>query len=124
MDPVVLVVNADRDEANSIGDLLRPAGYTPCIIDTLEGVEDAVATSKCMTVLLDLDSLDVSNRGVRQMTFKFPKVSFLCTSRIPLHPELEDAIGFHFYACIQKPVDPDELLYWLKCIHHNMEEKA
>jgi DNA-binding NtrC family response regulator len=124
MDPVVLVINADKDEANSIGDLLRPAGYTPCMIDNLEGVEDAVATSNCMAVLLDLDSLKVSNRAVRRMTVKFPRVCFLCTSRSPFHPELEDAIGFHFYACIQKPIDPDELFYWLKCIHQNMEEKA
>jgi DNA-binding NtrC family response regulator len=124
MNPVVLVVNANQKEANGIGDLLRPEGYTPCIIDNLEGVEHAVAANGCLVVLLDLDSLKVSNRAVRQMTVKFPLVRFLCTSRRPFHPELEDAIGFHFYACMQKPVDPDELLYWMKCIHHNMEEKA
>lgn len=121
---MVLVANAIKNEAESISDLLRPAGYTPCVIDNLEGVEDALSTCDCIAALIDLDSLDVSNRFVHRMTHKFPEVRFLCTSGKPFHPELEDAIGFHFYACMQKPIDPDELLYWMKCIHHNMEEKA
>jgi DNA-binding NtrC family response regulator len=124
MHPAVLVVNAIKNEAEGISGLLRSAGYTPCVIDNLEGVEDAVDANNCMAVLLDLDSLEVSNRMVRRITLRFPKVCFLCMSGKPFHPELEDAIGFYFYACMQKPIDPDELLYWMKCIHHNMEEKA
>lgn len=124
MNQVVLIVNANQKEAKGIGDLLRPAGYTPSIIDNLEGIENAVAANDCLVVLLDLDSLKVSNRAVRRITLKLPRVSFLCTSRKPFHPELEDAIGLHFYACMQKPIDPDELIYWMKCIHHNTEEKA
>lgn len=123
MDPTVVVVSAIKSEASSIGDLLRSAGYTPCIIHHLGGLEAAVVTHDCMAVLLDLDSFQVSNRDVRQLTIKFPRVCFLCTSARPFHPELEDAISVDFYACIQKPVNPDELLYWLKCIHYNMEEK-
>jgi DNA-binding NtrC family response regulator len=124
MNPVVLMVNTDKNEAESIGDMMRAAGYTPCIVDSIAGVETTLATNNSRAVLLDLDSVKVCNRDVRQLTSRFPRVCFLCTSRIPFHPELEDAIGFHFYACIQKPIDPDELLYWLKCIHHNMEDKA
>lgn len=123
MHPTVVLVSPIKSEANSLGDLLRSAGYTPCIIDHLDGLEDAVAANCCMAVLLDLDSFRVSNRDVRQLTIKFPRVGFLCTSARPFHPELEDAIGVDFYACIHKPVNPDELLYWLKCIHYNMEEK-
>lgn len=121
---VVLVVNAIKKEAEGISDLLRQAGFIPRVINHLEGVEDAMSTYDCMAVLLDLDSLEVSNRAVRRMTHKFPDVRLLCASGKPFHPELEDAIGFHFYACMQKPIDPDELLYWMKCIHHITEEKA
>jgi DNA-binding NtrC family response regulator len=119
MDPKVLVVNAVKKETDGFGDILRPAGFTPWIIDNIEGVEPALSAGDSMAVLLDLDSLEVSNRTVRQMTLKFPKVCFLCTSWEPFHPELQDAICYHIYACVQKPIDPDELLYWLKCIHQD-----
>ncbi len=117
MNPKVLVVNAIQKEADVIGDILLPAGYTPWIIDNIEDVGPALGSGGCIAVLLDLDSLEVSNRTVRQMTLQFPQVCFLCTSWKPFHPELQDAICFHIYACVQKPIDPDELLYWLKCIH-------
>ena len=120
----VLVVNAVKKEADDIAALLRPAGYTPCVVARLEDIETAITDQACMAVLLDLDSFEVSNRAVRRITHRFPEVHFLCTSRKPFHPELEDAIGFHFYACMQKPIDPVELRYWMKCIHQNMEEKA
>ena len=38
------------------------------------------------------------------------------------HPELKDAICYHIYACLNKPIDPDELLYWLKCIQEDDTE--
>ena len=69
-----------------------------------------------MAVMVDLDSLELSNRTVRQMTLEFPHAGFLCTSWKPFHPELQDAICHHMYACVLKPIDPDELLFWLKSI--------
>ena len=73
MKPKVLVVNAIKREADDIGDIILPAGYTPWIVDTIEGVEPALSAGDCLAVLLDLDSLEVSNRTVRQMTLKFPQ---------------------------------------------------
>lgn len=116
MNSKVLVVNGVKKEADSIADILRPAGYTSWIIDNMEGMEPALKAGDCMAVLIDLDSLEVSNRIVRQMTLKFPQVCFLCTSWKPFHPELQDAICYHIFACVQKPIDPDELLYWMKSI--------
>jgi DNA-binding NtrC family response regulator len=122
MNTKVLVVNAVKDEADSIAEMLRPAGYTPYLVEDLENVEAAIETEGCMAVLLDLDSLEVFKRSVRRMTLKFPQVCFLCTSWKPFHPELRHAICYHIYACIQKPIDQDELLYWMKNIADQAED--
>jgi DNA-binding NtrC family response regulator len=119
MKPNVLVVNANKTEADSISLLLESEEYTIRIVDNFEAVEQALKTSDYIAVILDLDSFEVSNRAVRQLTLMFPEVCFLCTSWKPFHPELQDAICYHIYACIQKPIDPDELLYWLKSIQYN-----
>ena len=44
---------------------------------------------------------------------------FFCLSKHPFHPELQDAICYHIYACLNRPVDPDELFYFLRSINEN-----
>jgi DNA-binding NarL/FixJ family response regulator len=70
-----------------------------------------------VAVVLDIDSVPVDNRTIRKLALKYPGVRFLCTSKDRFHPELKDAICYHIYACLTKPVDPDELLYWIKSIY-------
>ena len=110
----VLVVNAVKKESDSMADLLRAAGYLPYCVDHLQDAPAAITAGSCAAVLLDLDSIKVSNRAVREISRQFPRVCFLCTSWRPMHPELKDAISQHIYACIQKPIDREELVYWLK----------
>ena len=38
------------------------------------------------------------------------------------HPELKEALCYHIFACINKPVDPDELVYWIRCIRDNQTD--
>jgi hypothetical protein len=66
---------------------------------------------------LDIDTVPVNNRTIRDLALKNPSVRFLCTSKDRFHPELKDAICYHIYACLNKPIDPDELLFWLKSIY-------
>ena len=115
----VLLVTANHEEAQAIGRLLQQAGYKPHVIQELDQVEAIITVTACMAILIDIDSVDVSNRTLREMTLQFPDVCFLCTSKDRFHPELKDAICYHIYACINKPIDPDELLYWMKSIQEN-----
>ena len=64
----------------------------------------------------DIDTIPADNRTIRDLTAKFPKVYFFCLSRQAIHPELKDAISHHIYACLNRPIDPDELFYWLQSI--------
>ena len=118
----VLVVSAIRDEAAGISEMLKPGGYTAYIIESLDFLEEVISTNDCMAVLIDLDTIAVSNSAVRQLTLQFPQVCFFCASWKPFHPELKDAICYHIYACIQKPIDSDELLYWMKSIAAQIDD--
>lgn len=118
----ILVVNAIDTERDDICRLLEPAGYRCIGVDSLQGLEVALNESAGIAALIDLDTLAVNNRIIRDLARKYPGVCFLCTSSSRLHPELKDAISHHFFACLTKPVDPDELLYWLRCISENGPE--
>jgi len=86
---------------------------------SLPNLEELLQKYACIAVILDIDTVSVDNRIIRKLTIKNPGVYFLCLSEHPFHPELKDAISYHLYACLIKPVDPDELIYWLRSIYEN-----
>jgi DNA-binding NtrC family response regulator len=122
MTPIIMVLNADLKESQEIGSLLEQAGYVPVVIHRKEDLYGQLKVLRCLTVILDVDTIRLDNREIKELTRKFPNVSFLCTSKDPFHPELKEAICNHIYACLKKPVDPDELFYWLKSIRESEAE--
>jgi len=121
-DDIVLIANMDRDEAGHLADIIASAGYPSQACHSLADMMNVLAESSFMAVLLDIDSLDIDNRSIRSLTLAYPDVCFLCTSRDRFHPELKEALCYHLFACINKPVDPDELIYWIRCIRDNQTD--
>ena len=75
-----------------------------------------MAGDDILAVIIDIDSVPVDNRTIRNLTVQNPEIYFFCLSERRFHPELEDAICYHIYACINKPIDPDELFFWIDSI--------
>ena len=117
----IAVLNADKEERREISKLLKQQYYRAVPLKSLADLEVYLTKKDCRVVLMDIDSVPVDNRTIRELTLKHPEAYFLCTSKDRFHPDLKDAICYHIYACLNKPVDPDELFYWLKSIH---EENA
>ncbi|MCK9377282.1 MAG: hypothetical protein M0P73_14170 [Syntrophobacterales bacterium] len=67
-------------------------------------------------VILDMDSLAADNRFFRELKRRAPGIHLLALSSRSYHPGLEEAMGSHIYACLAKPLDPEELRYWLRSI--------
>ena len=117
----LLIVNKDLAESEELCTLLAKEGYQTEVVTLLDELRSRLATERCMAVVMDLDSVQVENRTIRDLVLATPGVTFLCTSRDRFHPELKDAICYHIFACLTKPVDPDELLYWLRCIRDDQK---
>jgi DNA-binding NtrC family response regulator len=117
----LLIVNKDLAESEELCTLLTKEGYQTEAVTLLDELRSRLATESCMAVVMDLDSVQVENRTIRDLVLATPGVPFLCTSRDRFHPELKDAICYHIFACLTKPVDPDELLYWLRCIRDDQK---
>lgn len=115
----ILVMNADRNEFRDISALLARKDYTAHLVESPAELRQRLEASSFVAVLMDIDSALVDNRAIRELASEFPGVPFLCLSKDSFHPELKDAISLHIYACLNKPIDPDELFYWLKCIQED-----
>jgi DNA-binding NtrC family response regulator len=118
----VLIVNPDPEESASICRLLREANYTAEALNSPAELKNRLSQKSCIAVIMDIDSLAVDNRTIRELASTYPATPFLCISRERFHPQLRDSIRNHIYACLSKPIDPDELGYWLKCIREDDRE--
>lgn len=117
----ILVMNADEKECGDLCTLLNERQYLATPTYSLPEMITFIQNIECMVVIMDLDTVPIDNRTIRELTLKYPEVYFLCLSKDRFHPHLKEALCYHIYACINKPVDPDELFFWLKSIR---EEKG
>ena len=119
MKQTVVVIDADKNQCRALCDLLAGQQYQAVPVHSLESVKGFLQEELCHAVLLDLDTVPIDNRGARELAQLNPGAQFFCISGQRFHPELKEAIHNHFFACLYKPVDPDELFYLLNCIRKN-----
>jgi DNA-binding NtrC family response regulator len=115
----ILVLDADAENCQRLCEILEKRCYPVASLYSLFDLEDTIEKGGYLAIIIDIDSVAVDNRVMRELTVSYPEIYFLCTSKDRLHPELKDAICYHIYACLTKPVDPDELFYWLRSINEN-----
>jgi len=116
----VAVVDADEQQCGKLCALLQHLDYRPTPLYSLPDLEAHLAVHPGEIVLLDVDTVPVDNRFFRELKRKAPGLYLLALSSRSYHPGLEEAMGSHIYACLAKPLDPEEFRYWLKAIAENM----
>ncbi|MGE5255157.1 MAG: hypothetical protein ACM3KE_00720 [Hyphomicrobiales bacterium] len=122
MQQSVLIVNLEHEESASLCRLLQEADYAAQTLNSPAELKSWLSEKSCVAVIIDIDSVAVNNRTLRDLVSAHPAIPFLCISKERFHPDLRDTIRNHIYACLTKPIDPDELGYWLKCIRKDERE--
>lgn len=112
----VLIVNAHPEEGAEIYRLLQEAECIAQTIGSVSELKNRLKERGFIAVIMDIDSVAVDNRLIKDIASEFPDIPLLCISKEPFHPELKNSIRDHIYACLTKPIDPDEIRYWMKCI--------
>ena len=115
----IVVFDADHDQCRRLCAMIEKNLYATKSMHSIQHLEANLKQSSCLAVFLDIDTVPVDNRTVRDLTLKFPDIYFFGLSEQPFYPELKDAICYHIYACLNKPVDMDELFYFLRSIYDN-----
>ena len=115
----VIVVDANDKQSQELCAMLEAEHYKTTAFYSLANLEGAVSKNGCQIILVDLDTLPVNNRLFRDIKKKNPAVRIIGISGRPFHPELQEAMSKYIYVNLSKPVDGDELIYWLKSICEN-----
>lgn len=116
---LVAVMGADAKDVAAICRTIEEGNYRTAICRDVDELK-SLLTDPCMAAILDIDSVPLDNRTIRSLTHSHSAICFLCISKERYHPDLKDAILHHLFACLHKPIDPDELHYFLKCIRNEV----
>ena len=113
----VLVVASNKEECNDLCEALNRVKHRATPLFSAIKLDERIKETACLVVILDLNTPSIDNNVIKQLTIANSGVYFLGLSKNRLNPEFEESICYHIYACLNKPVDLDELLYWIKCIY-------
>lgn len=119
MEKGIVVVDGNEEQCNKLCAILEERHYRATPMYSLLNLERYIRDGACRALILDLDSISVDNVALRELKRRSPGVHIVGLSKRQFHPELKEAMSRHIYACLGKPVDPDELAYWLKSIYEN-----
>ncbi len=113
MSQLILVVEANKDKSQVLCVLSGHDHYRAIALDSLGSVKEKLQECRCHAVTLDLDSLPVDNRFIRDLKRQNSGLRILLLSERSFHPDLMEAMSDHVYACIRKPMDAEEFIYLL-----------
>jgi DNA-binding NtrC family response regulator len=112
----VFIVSTDEKEAEYLAGILPEDRFELKAFPHLEELTLQLRRSDCRLAILDVDSVPLTSRDIRHLKRDCPKVTLFCTSMQRLHPELQEALSHDICACLNKPVDSEELQFWLKSV--------
>ena len=117
----VLVLDIDTTQSQNLVTFLNDNAYTATPLNSFTNMDQYMAETDCLAVVLNLDNIAVTNKMLRNLKRQKPSISIIAHSKRQFHPELEESLREYISVCLAEPVDTDELDYWLKSVFENSE---
>lgn len=112
----IVVLSANAEEGTKLCELLDQRQFHATPVDSIPKLEKHVQENDCQLVLIDLDTLSMDTTGFRKLKRMKPSLNIIGLSSRSFHPELKEAMSNHIYACLNKPVDEDDLMFCIKSL--------
>ncbi len=116
MEKEIVVLDADKKQCQEICSMLDDRNYEATPMHSMKNLTEFIQESPCRVLILDMDTIPVDKNLFRKLKRSKPSLCILGLSSRAFHPELEEAMTKHIYACISKPVDEEELVFWVKSL--------
>lgn len=118
----VMVIDADPASCREVCAWLGQREFRATPLHSLADLEKHLAQQPSGVVILDLDTVPVDNHFFRDLKKRHRGLCILGVSSLPYHPGLAEAMASYIYACLTKPLDMEELGYWLRIIWESQTE--
>jgi DNA-binding NtrC family response regulator len=95
---------------------LAGRSYRVVLVQNLNACEAHIQGHPCCALIVDLDTVAIGNRDIGRIKKNFPEIRIIAKSERTFHPELEESLRSFIFACLAKPLDLDELNFWLRSV--------
>ena len=116
----IAVMDGDINRCRNLCQWLEDHHYSGIAVHTLEQLQQCMAEHHCTAAIIDVESTGLHDRAVRTLARIHPGMHFLLISHRSYHPELKEALSYDVSACLTRPVDPEELLFWLESFENHL----
>lgn len=105
----IIVLNPNIKENFELCQILDELGYISSSKKSFDELAETLIEKTYQAVIIDIDTLPLENRQIRQISEQFTDLNLIFTSKDRLHPDLKESISRYVYACIHKPFDVEEI---------------
>ncbi|MCF6246970.1 MAG: hypothetical protein L3J69_06365 [Desulfobacula sp.] len=110
------ILDSNTKNCNALCSLVKNLEYNAIPIHTLEKLLQYLKKNSRKAIILNIDTIGINNKVIKEISRKYQQATFLCMSETRFHPDFKEAIRNHIFACLNTPIDADELKYFLKSI--------
>jgi len=114
MEKEFYIITNNSKFGNSFVGLLPEGQYRTSVLTSLITLTDESPIASTCIAAVDIDSFEPDIQRIRALKKKFSNLVLLAFSERKFHPEHKEVLSEHFFACLTKPIDMDELLYLIK----------
>ena len=119
MEKMIIFVAEDQNQADNLCHVLHIHNYNTKHLQSFEMFNGLPENETMAAVIIDLDNDAISNIDIRNFKRANPYIPLLAVSGKLFHPELQESMQSHIFACVSKPVDLDELIFLLNSALEN-----
>ncbi|MDH3572700.1 MAG: response regulator [Desulfobacteraceae bacterium] len=116
MEKGIVVLDANKKQCQGICSFLDELDYQATPMYSVNNLSEFIREGHCGLLILDLDTIEVDKNLFRKLKRTKPSLSIVGLSSRSFHPELQEAMSSHIYACLSKPLDEEELIFWVKSL--------
>jgi len=113
MESDIIVLTGDVSEGQSLRHFLGEKQFRVKLLTQVDQLQlkKPLPGLTGRVILVDLDTIPADTAFFKKIKKVYPAFDILTISSRSFHPELKDALSTHIYACLNKPIDEDELLF-------------
>ncbi len=116
MEKKIVVIDADHKQRREVCTMLEELNWPATPIHRLGDLQRLLENDACRLIFVDLETLTADRKLFHKLKRTKPSVHIMGLSSRFFHPELKEFMSRRIYACLNKPVDQEELSFWMKSL--------